>query len=852
MSMNDEIIAWLNKQHEWIQEAACRLLAEGMIDESDISDFVTLIKNPAPSAGTPRKYPSIAAGSDASAELRLDAIGPVVGIDALNPRTPLGFGNGNLTVVYGTNGSGKSGYTRIITKACGKPHSVELKPNVYQSAPAKRECTFDYTLGGKKKTEVWLANADPLDDLIPVDVFDTECGRVYLEKDRDLSYEPPELALFSNLVDACKMVEEVMVSEQRALVSKLPEIPTKHAATIAGKAYAALSKDITPEALNAMLDWSATDETTLLETRERLVIADPAAAAKSKREIKVRIDAVRTALSRAVKALGEDARDAIQRLKKEAAAKRKAATEGVKALDSTVVLDGVGSLTWKAMWEAARAYSTKEAYPDFNFPNTGDEGRCVLCHQDLDEEAKRRLNSFKEFVKGSLESDATEAEKLLVDSLATLPVRPDAEALVASCQADGLSETMQNALESAWTKLEVLLVALREGNVQDASPTIEPSILTLLSDLEKLSIATEAFAKDLDADAISDDRIQARENLSESEGRKWVTEQAAAVRAEVVRLKRWAEYDEWKRKTSTTGISRKAGELSEVLITEAYIQRFNDELKKLGANKLQVELVKTATSYGRSKHGIRLQDVVVDGIRVSEVLSEGERRIVALAAFLADVTSRKSSSPFVFDDPISSLDQSFEEKVIARLIELSKDRQVLVFTHRLSFLGIMNDLASGSLHDVHIRREPWGTGQPGDVPLFGKKPDKALNSLKGERVAKARKIYESDGYDDYYPHGKSICSDFRVLMERIVETVFLADVIQRHRRAVNTMGKIGNLVKITTADCALVDEMMTKYSCYEHSQSAEAPVDVPEPAELEADIDRMIEWHKDFTERKLP
>ena len=174
MSTNDEIIAWLNKQHEWIQEAACRLLAEGVIDESDFSDFVTLIKNPAPSTGTPRKYPSITATSAASAELRLNAIGPVVGIDALNPRTPLGFGSSNLTVVYGTNGSGKSGYTRIITKACGKPHSVELKPNVYQSAPAKRECTFDYTHGGTRKTVVWLANAEPLDDLIPVDVFDTE------------------------------------------------------------------------------------------------------------------------------------------------------------------------------------------------------------------------------------------------------------------------------------------------------------------------------------------------------------------------------------------------------------------------------------------------------------------------------------------------------------------------------------------------------------------------------------------------------------------------------------------------------------------------------------------------------
>ncbi|WP_144054830.1 hypothetical protein [Rhodopirellula europaea] len=100
-----------------------------------------------------------------------------------------------------------------------------------------------------------------------------------------------------------------------------------------------------------------------------------------------------------------------------------------------------------------------------------------------------------------------------------------------------------------------------------------------------------------------------------------------------------------------------------------------------------------------------------------------------------------------------------------------------------------------------------------------------------------------------YIHAKSICSDFRILMERIVETVFLADVVQRHRRSINTMGKIGSLVKINSADCNLVDEMMTKYSCYEHSQSSEAPVDVPDPDEIEKDIDRMVSWHSEFSKR---
>lgn len=849
MNTNDEVSEWLNKQHEWIGEAAHRLLTKGNLDAKDIGDLVAMAKKPEPKKNNPRSFAALTRDAAAPEELRLESIGPVSGIDALNPKQPLSFGSDNLSVVYGTNGSGKSGYTRILTRACGKAHSSDLRSNVYAGPPLKQECTFDYSVGSEKKQVVWIANTNPVDDLRSVDVFDTECGRLYLEKDTELSYEPSELSLFTDLVGACKLVEDALLDEQRKLVSKLPEMPVRYADSEAGKAYAALVKGSASAKITEFATWTATDETSLQEQRERVKIADPAGVASKKREAKAQIEGIRSSLERGVKVLGEKGLDAIRRLKEEATTKRKSAMEGAKALGGAAKLDGVGTATWKAMWEAARSYSKAEAYPRQEFPQTDEEARCVLCHQDLDETARFRLQGFETFVMGILEKEATTAEAILKDGLAILPVRPEATALTTTCQAAGLPENDQAAIESAWAKLEPLLVQLRDGIVPAQPSAIDPNILAFLAKLEESATAAENLAKELDTDANSADRAQALARVAELEGKKWVADQTVAVQAELDRLKKSAEFEEWKKKTSTQRISRKAGELSKVLITDAYIQRFNDELKELGAGKVQVELVKTGTPLAKSKHGIRLRDTKNQKLRVAEILSEGERRIVALAAFIADVTGRNTKAPFVFDDPISSLDQIFEEKVIARLIELSKDRQVLIFTHRLSFLGIVNDQAGGVIHDVHIRREPWGTGQPSEVPLFGKRPDKALINLKGERVARARKVFLNYGNDGYYPLAKAICSDFRILLERIVETVFLADVVQRHRRAVNTMGKIGNLAKIEKKDCDLIDEMMTKYSCYEHSQSDEAPVDVPEPDQIEADIDQMIEWHKEFTGR---
>ena len=847
MSINEEISAWLKSQHNWLQEAAFRLLRQGGLEERDITDFVDLIKNPG--IASTRVFPSIGGGSSLQGELRLLSIGPIVGIDDLNPRTPLTFGPKNLTVVYGTNGSGKSGYTRILSKACGKLHAVMLKPNVYRAIPEKQECSLVFSVGGVRREVVWEANSDPINDLRAVDVFDTECGRIYLEKDTELSYEPPELTLFSDLVGVCKKVEAALVEEQGALKSQLPSIPAQHVGTQAGSGLSALNKNTTEAKISSLVAWTPDDESELLALRGRLQIGDLVQAATRKLGEKKQIDQILAALQKGIDALNHTTLEGLRTSKASAVAKRKAAEEGAKAIGDTTKLEGVGSETWKAMWEAARKYSVEVAYRESEFPNTQEASRCLLCHQDLSPEAKFRLKDFEAFVKGTLETEATEAETNWESALGSVPVGPTKEAIGTACQAAGLPTEFQESIEGAWERLEKLLEPVREGSIPDGAPSIDSNVIDLVAKLKELSALTETAARELEGLAKDPDRRADHQRIAELEAKKWVSEQAVAVREEVHRLKLVAEYEDWKKRTSTTGISRKAGELSEKLITEAYVLRFNDELRRLGARRIQVELVKTSTTRGRSKHRIRLKEAVAGGVRPSEVLSEGERRIVALAAFLADVMGRNSKASFVFDDPISSLDQFFEEKVITRLVELSRERQVLVFTHRLSFLGIMSDAAGDEMGDVHIRREPWGAGQPGEIPLFAKKPERALNGLKGERVAKARKEHQSAGYDAYYPLAKAICSDFRILIERIVESVFLADVVQRHRRAVMTMNKVGNLAKITADDCALIDAMMTKYSCYEHSQSDEAPVDVPDPAELEKDIEQMLEWHKEFTNR---
>ena len=180
---------------------------------------------------------------------------------------------------------------------------------------------------------------------------------------------------------------------------------------------------------------------------------------------------------------------------------------------------------------------------------------------------------------------------------------------------------------------------------------------------------------------------------------------------------------------------------------------------------------------------------------------------------------------------------------------MSADRQVIVFTHRLSFLGILCDKSNPDV--VCIRSGSWGTGEPVDIPMFGIKPDKALKKLRDERLPQAERLFLEQGSGAYYPLAKSICTDFRILVEKLVEFVLLADVVQRHRRDIKTKGEIYHLCKIRKTDCAVVDNFMTKYSQYEHSQSFESPVDVPEPESIRNDIENLLKWYDEYKNRPV-
>ncbi len=164
-------------------------------------------------------------------------------------------------------------------------------------------------------------------------------------------------------------------------------------------------------------------------------------------------------------------------------------------------------------------------------------------------------------------------------------------------------------------------------------------------------------------------------------------------------------------------------------------------------------------------------------------------------------------------------------------MSLSATRQVIIFTHRLSLVSLvdavtekwnkMPGMPSVKPALTSLRRLDKVAGIVATASARDLKPESAVRGLIDNTITRLKKHQERAEVDDYETLGKSACSDFRVIVEKTIEHILLADVVGRFRRAINTQGKLHKIAKVTNEDCVFIDDLMTRYSVFEHAQSDE-------------------------------
>ena len=132
MISNEEIIEWAVKQHCWVSDAIKTFYEKGGFEENDIERFVEECISEQEGKGTRVDLTGLNLLQHGEQGcLAICAINNVEGVNALKTGQSLKFSPEGITVVYGDNGAGKSGYIRIIKQVSNARYKEDIKGNVY-------------------------------------------------------------------------------------------------------------------------------------------------------------------------------------------------------------------------------------------------------------------------------------------------------------------------------------------------------------------------------------------------------------------------------------------------------------------------------------------------------------------------------------------------------------------------------------------------------------------------------------------------------------------------------------------------------------------------------------------------
>jgi hypothetical protein len=141
VSVLKEILEWSKDRQAWQRDALRRLVLNGELSDEDIRDLSEMCKS-AYGLADPREAIPLAAShipgtGVKSGQVTLLSIFHQRGVNALAEDQTLRFGP-SLTVVYGDNAAGKTGYIRILKSACRARGTEDVLGNVVSGAAPRR------------------------------------------------------------------------------------------------------------------------------------------------------------------------------------------------------------------------------------------------------------------------------------------------------------------------------------------------------------------------------------------------------------------------------------------------------------------------------------------------------------------------------------------------------------------------------------------------------------------------------------------------------------------------------------------------------------------------------------------
>lgn len=777
-----------------------------------------------------------------SKEVVLTKLSEVKGVNKLAEEQIMEF-SPNITVVYGNNGVGKTGYSRILkSQGYSFDSNIEILSNVNET-PVNQTARLEFNSDGSPCYINWQGGR-PESDLNAVSVFNSDCVNISLSNTRELLVTPKGFYLFTLITNELTELTHLLNTQYALYPIVLSWKDQLHEASPQKVYIDALAHNSNKEILNELSLFNEEHKASLTKKEEELKNLNKAtleAKLKSTNLMLTEITSKITMVKHTQTNLTKNDWDTIIQYNTTLKALRAKTQLGIAGLAEANGLEQFDTDEFSNFLKSADAYIKLLAKE--NYPNNPDD-TCVYCKQDLqNHQARTLVESYGKILNDTTEAEIKKYEKLKSDIVER--VNLVSNTIEFHQPTFGILEDGNIAQPQAIIDFNSRVTLFKNhivNNTVDANLPFDINYVVIVKFLEskqaELTVLRGALIKALANLVPTETKLKAE--IVELKDRKLLSEHKQEVLTVITHLLSRKIIDDNRNQFNTNSLSVKTTQARQELVAQDFQEKFSAELTGFRKQHLGVSL-----SFFSQQGSSRIRQNVANQ-DINKVLSEGEQKTIALCEFLTELQLDTTVAPVVFDDPVNSLDHLIIQDVAKRLVDLSKERQVIVFTHNVIFFNAFFGLQGHTLYRgntdfkfYEVKSTTQNTGL-----LYDGAPINSLSTYRGKVSAICNNGIGDRDENEVVVQGYDF---LRTSLELLVSKKIFQDVVDRYRPNLKMTlfpAIKGDKIEEHKAE---IDTMFGRASGYigahSHPEEHHAP---PTLNDLKADFERFKIIEADF------
>lgn len=838
----DTFFEKISKLQDWQQDILVRLIRHGKnaVINSQIHEILSIVKftfqipfpensiAPSPIKITRNMLQEDLLDSDDITLYKIDDIRNVNALADIGIEFAVAPGAG-LTIVYGRNGSGKSGFIRIL-KAISAFRNKESEP-VYKNCMTGDKARTSAKIHIGDIEYLWTDGDTGTPFSRKIRVFDSKNAEMYVKGDlsngkTEILYSPDCFKLLDDLAEILGLIREKLDHERMALVNPYQILNQKLQSE--GIKTIEINSVMENNDVMDMFFWEDKKEIQWLQIKD--LIENKKSLQVQKRLLKTQLEANKYLFQLIEKFLSiENIKELFMKTSEQKSLS--AALQGLRKItENNNPLQGVCSDGWNDLWKSAVEFMKGD------FPKNEGIEICPLCMQEIADDAKERIEKFHKWINNDLKRKLDDVEDFLaqkrqllksIKSKISIPENLAGAMEIDAAIRDDIALFFANALAN----FNLLSEKASSGDFQE-------------NEFMAVSIYKKLFGEEnIDAEGKDECVISQLDNIIVQLGEQNTIEQlilyeklkANRICCELYRDidvfkifdKAIEGYEKSSKACSTTTISKIKTTLNKLFLGDRFNELVEDERHFFNFP------YKIAFSIS-SQSGKAMQSLAFDNagnLLPSQFMSEGEAKIASLSCFLAEYKMSDAKIPLVFDDPVTSLDHNFQGLVVKRLIELAKETQIIVFTHHFVFSNeLCREAEAASINPTltYLKFEKGisGVAHSGDWEI--KKVPTKIQFIREE-------LSKLD--DGEYNAIRSLGGKIREIWEQSIEDILFNGTITRLTREIKTQSL--EEVRIDDDIYPIVKSGMTKTSAWANHSQAAAVDSIVTKADISSALDEL-------------